>query len=228
MISIRSLTKTYGDHTVLADLNADFRTGRVSYLLGPNGAGKTTLFKCVTGLESYEGSVEFGGRPLTDVRDRVFPVFDDCALYPHLTGLENLRFLTGAKVTWEDVRTVADGVLDRGTVRKQARALSYGQRKKLYTAALLLARPGYVVLDELANGLDYDSLQWLRSALTRLKEDCVLIASGHQFDFYDRVADDVFALSENGLSRLDFDHSAGDRLEDAYLARRPDPPHRPH
>lgn len=225
MITVRSLTKSYGAHTVLEDVSADFHPGRVTYLLGRNGVGKTTLFKCLTGLESHAGTVEFGGRPLAEVREDVFPVFDDCALYPHLSGLENLRLLTGRSVSWEDVRTAADGVLDRPTLHKPARALSYGQRKKLYAAGLLLARPSYVFLDELANGLDYESLQWLRGAIEQLKQGSVVVASGHQFDFYDRVADDVFAVSENGLSKLDFNHAEGDRLEDVYLASRT---HRPH
>ncbi len=220
MISIRNLTKSHGGHPVLSNVSAEFRTGRVSYLLGPNGAGKTTLFTCLVGLETHTGTVEFDGRPLADVREHVFPVFDDCALYPHLSGFDNLHFLLGRKTHWEDVRTVADGVLERATLRKPAGALSYGQRKKLYTVGLLLARPSYVVLDELANGLDYDSLQWLRASLQQLKKDSVVVASGHQFDFYDRVADDVFAISENGLSQLDFNHATGDRLEDAYLAHR--------
>ncbi|MFJ2022106.1 ATP-binding cassette domain-containing protein [Streptomyces nodosus] len=220
MITIRSLTKAYAGHTVLANVSADFLPGRVSYLLGPNGVGKTTLFKCLTGLENYGGTVEFAGCPLAEVRGSVFPVFDDCALYPHLSGLENLRLLLGRSVSCEDVISVAEGVLDRSTLRKPSRALSYGQRKKLYTAALLLTRPAYVILDELANGLDYESLQWLRAAIEQLKQDSVVVASGHQFDFYDHVADDVFAVSENGLSKLDFDHVAGDRLESVYLASR--------
>lgn len=220
MITVRSLTKSYGAHTVLENVSADFLPGRVTYLLGQNGVGKTTLFKCLTGLESHAGTVEFGGRPLAEVRGCVFPVFDDCALYPHLSGLENLRLLLGRQVSWEDVRTVADDVLDRTTAHKPARALSYGQRKKLYTVGLLLARPSYVILDELANGLDYDSLQWLRGAIEQLKQDSVVVTAGHQFDFYDRVADDVFAVFENGLRNLDYNNAEGDRLEDLYLASR--------
>ncbi|MGW3304185.1 ATP-binding cassette domain-containing protein [Streptomyces rubiginosohelvolus] len=224
MITITSLSKAYGDQTVLDDASAVFSRGRVSYLLGPNGSGKTTLFKCLLGLERHGGTVEFSGRPLTDVREHVFPVFDDCPLYPHLSGFENLRHLTGRRVSWDDVRAVANGALDRTSLRKPARALSYGQRKKLYTVGLLIARPAYIVLDELANGLDYDSLQWLRGSIERLKENGVVVASGHQFDFYDKVADDVFALSEKRLSRLDFNHDDGDSLEAVYLRHRANAP----
>ncbi|MFE2289757.1 ATP-binding cassette domain-containing protein [Streptomyces sp. NPDC059452] len=220
MITIKSLTKAYGDHTVLDGASADFQKGRVSYLLGPNGAGKTTLFKCLLGLEAHSGTVEFSGRRLADVRERVFPIFDDCPLYPHLSGFENLRLLTGHTVDWDDVRAVADGALDRASLRKPARALSYGQRKKLYTVGLLIVRPAYIILDELANGLDYDSLQWLRTSIEQLKQTGVVVASGHQFDFYDKVADDVFAVSEKRLSRIDFNHGDGDNLEAAYLRHR--------
>lgn len=225
MIAIRSLTKFYGRQRVLENVSAEFHAGRVTYLLGGNGVGKTTLFKCLTGLESYAGTVEFDGRPLSLVREHVVAAFDDCALYPHLSGLENLRLLTGKPVSWEGVRAVADGVLDRTVLDKPARALSYGQRKKVHTVGLILNCPSYVFLDELANGLDYDSLQWLEAVIRELKQGCVVVASGHQFDFYDRVADDVFAVSENGLKNLEFQSAAGDRLEDLYLASRNQRPH---
>ncbi|WP_371524835.1 ATP-binding cassette domain-containing protein [Streptomyces sp. NBC_01283] len=224
MISARHLTKRYGHQTVLNSISVDFRRGRVSYLLGPNGSGKTTLFKCLLGLENYSGAVRYNGRHLAEVRGQVFPVFDDCALYPQLSGLENLRFLLGRSVGWEEVQAVVKGTLDETDMHRPSRTLSNGQRKKVYAVGLLLARPSYVFLDELANGLDYDSLQWLKEVIEELRKDSVVIASGHQFEFYERVADDVFAISQNGLKKIDFHHTDGDRLEDAYATLRANRP----
>ncbi|GAA2779375.1 hypothetical protein XF35_42520 [Streptomyces platensis subsp. clarensis] len=217
MIRAEKIVKSYGRHLVLDEVSAVFQRGRVSYLLGRNGAGKTTFFKCLSALESFCGSVTFDNSPLQGIRPGLFPVFDDCALYPHLSGWENLRLLVGRKVTADQARAVTGTQVSPALLDKPAKALSYGQRKKVYITALALARPPYVIVDELANGLDYDSLIWLQSVITKLKQNSVVIAAGHQFDFYERVADDVFALAQKRITRLDFRSQDGDRLEEAYL-----------
>ncbi|MEU5778361.1 ATP-binding cassette domain-containing protein [Streptomyces venezuelae] len=224
MIAAEQVIKGYGAHPVLHEVSATFRRGRVSYLLGRNGAGKTTFFKCLSGLEPFQGTITFDGQPLGKIRPELFPVFDDCALYPHLSGWENLHLLVRRKVTIADVHAATGGQVSATLLTKPGKALSYGQRKKVFITALALARPPYVFLDELANGLDYDSLAWLQDVITDLKKDSVVIAAGHQFDFYDRVADDVFALAQNRLTRLDFHPANGDRLEGAYLAHCPRDP----
>jgi ABC-2 type transport system ATP-binding protein len=67
MINIQSLCKSYGKHKVLNDINLILKKGEINGIVGENGAGKSTLFKCIAGLESFEGNIEYTGNILKNV-----------------------------------------------------------------------------------------------------------------------------------------------------------------
>ena len=66
MLEIKNLTKTYGNTVALENINLDFHPGKVYGIVGENGAGKTTLFKCIAGLESYQGNISSPFQPIKD------------------------------------------------------------------------------------------------------------------------------------------------------------------
>lgn len=194
MITVRGLSKSYRQ-PVLRDLSAEFPSNSISFVLGPNGSGKTTLMACLLGLLSYTGEVRFDGEPIEAVRHRIAPVFDDTPFYPHLTGRQNLRILGGVDTGAIDSgSSLSDDLLDT-----KVREYSHGQLRKLALLQARAAGADIVLLDEVSNGLDHESVIELRHALRDLAEEATILTTGHQFDFYEPIIDRLFLLVDGQL-----------------------------
>src|SRR6201984_3952949 len=98
MISVREISKSYGEHRVLERVSLEVAKGEVVCIIGPSGSGKSTLLRCVNGLESYDaGEVTVEGqrvdrdqRHIVAIREKVAMVFQRFNLFPHRTALENV------------------------------------------------------------------------------------------------------------------------------------------
>jgi ABC-2 type transport system ATP-binding protein len=172
-------------------------------------------------LERYSGEVKFGDdkadmRALDEIRAEVFPAFDHSPLYPHLSGYDNLRLLLGCQQPRSQVTAIAEGLIEDRLLASKARRYSYGQRKKVYALALALRNPLFPLLDELSNGLDQEALQWLEHRITGMKSGRTIVMTGHHFNFYGSVVDDVFVLHEGQLTKIDYDREKGDTLDEIY------------
>ncbi len=221
MITANAITKAYR-RPVLQDVTVAFPSGQVTFLMGANGAGKTTFFKCLLGLESHGGVFEFDGRRLADVRHQVLVAFDDSPVYPRLDGYANASLLLQRAVS----RTELDAAWRLGDrrapvdlLRRPVRTYSNGQRKRLYLAMAALAQPRYMVLDEVASGLDLETMDAAVRAVRSLAPRSTIIASGHQFDFYSRIVDRVVLLAGGTMEEVTIDGDITlERLERLYRA----------
>src|SRR5437879_2427528 len=99
MITIQTLSKSFGKHKVLYDINLTFKKGEISGVVGENGAGKSTLFKCMAGLESFDGSIEYTGNILKNVTGYL-PT--ELFFFSKMTGYEYLQLLCNARDLRED------------------------------------------------------------------------------------------------------------------------------
>ncbi|MFG2332275.1 ATP-binding cassette domain-containing protein [Streptomyces sp. NPDC048604] len=213
------MSKHYGEHRVLDDVSIEFPSDHVSYIMGRNGTGKTTLFKCLLGLESHAGNITFDGKPLGECRHLVYTVFDDCPFYPHLNGYENLSLHLGRPLGKREVEEAARDVLTSQDLRRRVGKYSYGQRKKLSAVGMALSGARFILLDELANGMDFESVEWLQALVARAKKNATIIATGHQFDFYHKIADSVHIIAGGHLERADHDSDDPGSLESLYRER---------
>ena len=207
MITVSGLTKKYGERTVVDDVSFGLETGTVTGFLGPNGAGKTTTLRMVLGLERPDaGTATFDGVAYTDLPSPVRTVGAvlETAFHPARSGRNHLRVYcraAGLPVTRADEVLAQVGLADAG--RRRAGGYSLGMRQRLALATALLGDPPVLVLDEPANGLDPEGIQWLRGFLQHLAhvEGRTILVSSHLLAEMEQTADRVVIVGAGRLVR---------------------------
>ena len=185
-ISLASLTKTYPGSSVpaLRAVSLDVAPGTFLVLLGPSGSGKTTLLRCLAGIERIDsGTITLGSRTVADGRSHIPPeqrdlsmVFQDYALWPHLTALDNVAFaLRRRRLGRGECRARAALMLDRvglgEFVRRYPNELSGGQQQRVALARALIADTGLILCDEPLSNLDADLRERMRVEISALVRD---------------------------------------------------------
>src|SRR6201988_78722 len=182
-VSIKSLVKTYTDDrgrptfTAVKNINLDIKDGEFMVLVGPSGCGKTTTLRMVAGLEKItSGTISIGGRVVNDLepKDRgIAMVFQNYALYPHMSIFNNMAFgLQLAKkkkdfITETVSRTSKALGLDHMLERKP-QALSGGQRQRVALGRAIVRNPQVFLFDEPLSNLDAKMRVQMRSEISRL------------------------------------------------------------
>ena len=181
LITARQLCKSWQGRAIMRDVDIDLVKGRVTAVLGPSGAGKSTLLRAIAGLEDVDsGTVASGDQLMTDGRVIVPPehrnigiVFQDFALFPHLTALDNVMFGLG-RAPREIRRDLAMKQLAAVELDDRAKAyphmLSGGEQQRVALARALAPEPEVILLDEAFSGLDARLRETMReTALSALK-----------------------------------------------------------
>ena len=177
-VRLVQLTKRYGDVVAVDGVSIDIAKGEFFTLLGPSGSGKTTTLRLIAGFElPDDGRVELGGIDVTNrppyTRD-VNTVFQDYALFPHMTVQENVEYgLKIKKVDRAERRRRAEDALDMVSLagygaRKPAQ-LSGGQRQRVALARAIINRPRILLLDEPLGALDLKLRQGMQVELKRIQ-----------------------------------------------------------
>jgi len=198
------LTKSYDDKPVVNDLSLEIHPGDIYGFLGPNGAGKTTTIRMILGLiGSDAGSVRiFGSDKPTECRRQLSGIVETPALYPYLTGRDNLRVL-GAYSGGIDLRTI-DDVLESVRLTKRADELvktySLGMKQRLGIAQALMTQPKIMVLDEPTNGLDPAGMREVRELVRDLnaKFGLTVFVSSHLLAEVSQLCNRV-GIIQNGI-----------------------------
>jgi putative spermidine/putrescine transport system ATP-binding protein len=179
-IRVSSLRKRYGDVTALADVDLEIRAGEFFTLLGPSGSGKTTLLRLIAGFERPDGGrVELGGRDVTGVPPyarNVNTVFQDYALFPHMTVAQNIEYgLRVRKVPKAERREKAGRALEMvrlpGLGGRKPAQLSGGQRQRVALARAIVNEPQVLLLDEPLGALDLKLRQEMQLELQRVQRE---------------------------------------------------------
>ena len=204
-----ALTKRFGDRVAVDDVSFTIAPGESYGLLGPNGAGKTTTINLLCGLlEADEGTVDVAGHRLgsdPSVKSAIGYVPQEIALYPDLSGRENLRFfgrLYGLKGALLDERISAvletAGLADRADDRVDA--YSGGMKRRLNIAAGLLHEPTLLVLDEPTVGVDPQSRNAILEHVTQLRADgLAVLYTSHYMDEVEKLCDRVGIIDDGAL-----------------------------
>jgi spermidine/putrescine ABC transporter ATP-binding subunit len=179
VVRLMNVSKTFGTFTALDDISLDIYEGEFLFLLGPSGSGKTTTLRLIGGYESpSKGTIEIAGKVVNDVpvnkRD-IGMVFQNYALFPHKTVLENVGFgLKMRKVPKRERREKVGEVLDlvklTGLENRYPRQLSGGQQQRVALARAIVYRPSLLILDEPLANLDRKLRDSMRIELKSLQE----------------------------------------------------------
>jgi multiple sugar transport system ATP-binding protein len=179
-IELRRLTKRFGAYTALSELDLTISDGEFLVLLGPSGCGKSTTMRIVAGLdEPTSGEILIGGRRVNDLpaRDRdLAMVFQNYALYPHMTVGENigypLKIRKMARPEREElVRAAAQRVDMEHLLTRRPAELSGGQRQRVALARAIVRRPQIFLMDEPLSNLDAKLRTVMRGELKNLQRD---------------------------------------------------------
>jgi putative spermidine/putrescine transport system ATP-binding protein len=199
-VRLHGLHKTYGDVVAVDGVDLEIRAGEFFTLLGPSGSGKTTTLRLIAGFERPDaGTVELGGRDVSDVppygRD-VNTVFQDYALFPHMTVAENVAYGLRVKGVPRSERAArVEEVLGRMRLpalgKRKPAQLSGGQRQRVALARALVNRPQVLLLDEPLGALDLKLRQEMQLFLKGLQQDL-----GITFVYVTHDQDEALTMSD--------------------------------
>jgi multiple sugar transport system ATP-binding protein len=180
-VSLKDVTKVWPDGTVAVDhVSLDVDDGEFLVLLGPSGCGKSTILRMIAGLEDpSEGDILLNGDPVLELapRDRsIAMVFQDFALYPHMTVGDNIGFplkLSGVEPgpRLERIGDVASALGIGDVLRRKPSQLSGGQRQRVAMGRAIVRRPGLFLMDEPLSNLDSGLRAELRTEITGLTRE---------------------------------------------------------
>jgi ABC-type polar amino acid transport system ATPase subunit len=216
-ITIRSVSKRFGDRTVLDGVSLAVSPGETVALLGPSGGGKSTLIRCINGLNAFDsGEIEVGPHRLVGgarqngdvrmVRRSFGMIFQDFQLFPHLSVLDNIieapmRVLGLAR---HFAQAQAATLLKRVGLESHANAypqqLSGGQKQRVAIARALAMEPRGLLCDEITSALDPELKGEVLDVLENLKRDgLTIVLVTHEIGFARRAADRVVVLCDGRI-----------------------------
>jgi multiple sugar transport system ATP-binding protein len=179
-VSIRGLQKRYGGVEALSGIDLDIPDGEFTVLVGPSGCGKSTLLRTIAGLEEITGgTIAINGEIVNDMRPRdrdVAMVFQDYALYPHMTVYNNIGFgLSARKLPKPEIEArvkSAARMLDiERLLDRYPRQLSGGQRQRVAIGRAIVRNPQIFLFDEPLSNLDAQLRDEMRSEIKRLHQE---------------------------------------------------------
>jgi ABC-2 type transport system ATP-binding protein len=226
VVTVRSLTKRFGDVVAVDDLTFSLSPGTVTGFLGPNGAGKTTTLRLLLGLaEPTAGEALVFGRRYRDLPQparRVGAVLESADFHPGRGGRDHLRALAlAARIPPSRVEEVLALVGLEAAAGRRVKTYSLGMRQRLGLATALLGDPEVLILDEPANGLDPAGVHWLRRFLRRFAErGRSVLVSSHMLAEAAQTVDHVVIIDHGrrvATGRIDELTEGGRTLEDVFL-----------
>src|ERR671931_538912 len=199
-VRLAGVRKAYGDVVAVDGVDLEIRAGEFFTLLGPSGSGKTTTLRLIAGFERPdEGRIELGGADVSDrppyARD-VNTVFQDYALFPHMTAADNVAYgLRVQGIRKGERRGRVEEVLRRmrleGLGKRKPIQLSGGQRQRVALARALVNRPDVLLLDEPLGALDLKLRQEMQLFLKSLQQDL-----GITFVYVTHDQDEALTMSD--------------------------------
>jgi len=224
-LELTGISKRFGSHTVLNDLSLVLAPGESLAVLGPSGCGKTTLLRLIAGFETPDsGEISMAGTIVSSTEKHWPPhqrqvgmVFQDLALWPHLTVFENIAYsLSGKSQSKADKRDRVHELTSLlGIARHQSHypgILSLGEQQRVALARAIIAQPQYLLLDEPLNSLDRETAMALAQFIRELhkKQGCTMIYITHNLEEAEMIADRTVYFCECRLIESTTSHAKHD------------------
>lgn len=228
-VELESISKIYGDFRAAQDINLDIADGEFLVLLGPSGCGKTTTLRMVAGfIEPTAGSIRIGGKDVTHLppwERSTGLVFQNYALFPHLTVAQNVAFgLEMRKVPKADIGPRVEEALQLVRLGHLAdrypRQMSGGQQQRVALARALAYQPDVLLLDEPLSNLDAKLRQEVRVEIRNLQQrlGITAIMVTHDQEEALTMADRLVVMSEGRIQQVGNQRDLYDRPESEFVA----------
>ena len=210
VLELRHVTKRYGETPAVADVSFAVESGQILALLGPSGCGKTTTLRMIAGfVAADEGAIEIGGRDMRDVRPHernVGLVFQDYALFPHLTVAQNIAYGLRQRGDARDaierrVEEMLALVHLEGFRARRPAGLSGGQQQRVALARAMAITPTVMLLDEPLSALDAKLRQELRFELKQILQaaHCTTLVVTHDQEEAMSLADEIIVMDHGRI-----------------------------
>jgi ABC-type polar amino acid transport system ATPase subunit len=215
LISLRGIGKRFGSHQALRGIDLDVAPGSVLVLIGPSGSGKSTLIRCINGLvRPDEGSLTVAGKAVDlrkesawqGLRTEIGMVFQDYALFPHLTVLRNMTLTPQRrrKLPRAEAEERARVLLAKVGLAHKAddfpSALSGGQQQRVAIVRALAMQPKAILFDEPTSALDPETIGSVLDVMKALaREGTTMVVVTHEMGFAREVADRVVFMADGQI-----------------------------
>lgn len=214
MLEINNLNKKYSTQTVLNNITIKCDKQVIGFV-GNNGSGKTTLFKCIAGIEKYNGIIV---QPVAK-ENKIGLLLTEPYFMPYITGYEYLLLLCKAR----NIKTsdFEKANLFKLPLNQYAHNYSTGMKKKLALTGVLLQQNEYYILDEPYNGVDMQGCQMIMAIIEKIKTmGHSIIISSHILETLTQVCDTIFVI-DNGyitdqIQQQHFEQFAKTRKNEAF------------
>ena len=217
MLNIENISKSFGDKTVLSDISFQIENGQIVALLGENGAGKSTLLRIMSGFfEADSGSIELNNINIQTNRieflrhigyvQEVSSMYGDMKVYDFLDFAAKIRTVK-PDIRLKRMKNLIEQLQIKEVLSQKNETLSKGFKKRVELAALLLAEPDVLFLDEPTEGLDPNQKSALRKIIKEYADNRIVIISTHTLEDVEALADNVLLLHQG---KLLFDGSLSD------------------
>jgi ABC-type Fe3+/spermidine/putrescine transport system ATPase subunit len=228
-VELHGVTKRFGEHVAVDDVDLEVRDGEFLSLLGPSGCGKTTTLRLIAGFERPDtGSIRIGGRDVASLppyKRPVNTVFQSYALFPHLSVLDNVGYgLKQHGVPRRERATRAREVLEvvrlSGVEARKPRQLSGGQQQRVALARALVLNPNVLLLDEPLGALDLKVRRQLQIELKRIQESVgiTFVYVTHDQEEALAMSDRVAVMNDGRIEQLAEPKEIYDRPASEFVA----------
>ncbi|MFZ5822934.1 MAG: ABC transporter ATP-binding protein [Bacillota bacterium] len=213
-ITLRNLTKRFGSVTAVDQMNLELQEGELIAFLGPSGCGKTTTLRMIAGFEiPTGGEILFGTHPVTNLmpeKRNIGMVFQNYALFPHMTVWQNVAFgLEMRKVPKDEIAKRVQDILNRTQLghlgERYPRQLSGGQQQRTALARALVINPAVLLLDEPLANLDAKLREEMRFYIRHLQQEFAITTIYVTHDQAEAMvlADRIAVMMDGELHQLD-------------------------
>ena len=226
-LKLSHITKSYGDFTAVNDLSLTIPEGSFFALLGPSGCGKTTTLRMIAGLEEpTQGTISLGATEITQTKPYQRPintVFQNYALFPHLTIFENIAFglrRRGIKDVNDSVNKALDLVELPHLAQRKPTQLSGGQQQRIALARAIVTRPALLLLDEPLGALDLKLRRQMQIELKWIQKEVgiTFVHVTHDQEEAMTMADTIAVMNEGEIEQMGSPASLYDNPKTAFVA----------
>ncbi len=228
-ITIENLTKKFGDFTAVNNFNATIESGELIALLGPSGCGKSTMLNMLSGiLPVTEGRIYFDNDDVTDIgaeKRGVGLVFQNYALYPHMTVLENIAFpleIKKVKKAEREAKAIEMAKLVHVDMllNRKPKELSGGQQQRVAIARALIKNPRVLLLDEPLSNLDARLRIEMREEIRRIQQETKIttIFVTHDQEEAMSISDKIVLMKDGVLQQKDDPQNLYDDPANCFVA----------